>query len=128
MKVSLVSIPVPDPIEAHQIYTTRLGFISKEYDADASLAVVASPEDRDGVSILLEPCQGTFAETYQRAARDANLPVMVFSTPDIGAELRRLDAAGITLRPDLSRPEWGLENLFEDGCGNLLMLESLQTS
>jgi len=30
---------------------------------------------------------------------------------------------GIKVRPDLDKPDWGLTNLFEDGCGNLLMLQ-----
>ena len=56
MKISLVSIPVRDPVKAHEIYTSKLGFISKEFDADASLAIVVSAEDTDGAAILLEPC------------------------------------------------------------------------
>ena len=66
MKISLVSMPVQDPINAHEIYTSTLGFISKEFDADASLAIVVSAEDPDGTAILLEPCKGTFAESYQK--------------------------------------------------------------
>lgn len=123
MKISLVSIPVPDPKQAHEIYTTQLGFVSKEFDPDAWIAIVASPEDPDGTAILLEPCEGNFAETYQKAAYEANLPIMVFGTANAAAELERLAAVGIRTRPDLDRPEFGIQNLFEDGCGNLLMLE-----
>lgn len=123
MKISLVSIPVLDPSNAHEIYTTKLGFISKEFDPDSMIAVVTSPDTPDGPSILLEPCVATFAENYQRAAYEANLPVMVFSVRDAKAELKRLSQAGVTLRPDLDHPEYGLTNLFEDGCGNLIMIE-----
>ena len=45
MKVSLVSVPVHDPAKAHEIYTTKLGFLSKEFDPGAWLAVVVSAED-----------------------------------------------------------------------------------
>ncbi len=123
MKISMVSIPVTDPSHAHEVYTTKLGFRSKEFDAQAMIAVVASPEAFRETSILLGPCQGSFAEDYQRAAYTANLPIMVLSATDVAAELARLKAAGVTLRPDLDRAEWGLVNLFEDGCGNLLMLQ-----
>ena len=123
MKISLVSIPVEDPIEAHDIYTNKLGFQSKEFDADSLIAIVVSPDALDGTGILLEPCGGTFAETYKRAAYDANLPIMVFETSNLSSELDKLSAAGVVLRPDLDRPDWGLSNLFEDGCGNLLMLQ-----
>jgi len=32
LKIALVSIPVPDPVKAHNIYTSKLGFVTKEYD------------------------------------------------------------------------------------------------
>ena len=124
MKISLVSIPVEDPIEAHNIYTEKLGFLSKAFDPESLIAIVTSPEASDGASILLEPCSGTFAESYKQAAFEANLPIMVFSSSDVASELSRLESNGVVLRPDLDKPEWGLTNLFEDGCGNLLMLEA----
>lgn len=123
MKVSLVSIPVQDPIYAHEIYTTKLGFVTKEFDAAASLAIVASAEDPTGVAILLEPCQGNFAEAYQKSAFKADLPVMAFASTNVDEELSRLKNEGVTLRPELDNPEWGIQNVFEDGCGNLLMIE-----
>lgn len=122
MKIAMVSLPVQDPVKAHEIYTRKLGFQSLEFDAEASLAVVASPEDPRGTAILLEPCVGSFAEDYQKAAFEANLPIMVFEATNTKMELLRLKSEGVTLRPDLDRPEYGLQNLFEDGCGNLLML------
>jgi len=123
MKVSLVSIPVQDPIAAHEIYTSKLGFISKEFDPDASLAIVVSADDPDGVAILLEPCKGNFAENYQQSAFKANLPIMALEANDVAAESKRLKAAGVVLRPELDKPDWGIQNVFEDGCGNLLMIE-----
>lgn len=123
MKISLVSVAVQDPVLAHEIYTSKLGFVSVEFDPDAQLAVVASPEAPEGTAILLEPCQGNFAEAYQKAAYEANLPVIVFSSADPTNELARLKEVGVNVRPDLDRPEFGLINLFEDGCGNLVMLQ-----
>ncbi len=123
MKVSLVSVPVQDPQEAHEIYTTKLGFVSKEFDPEALLAIVASPEAPDATAILLEPCRGSFAEDYQKAAYEANLPIVIFSAIDAEAEMDRLQGAGVKTRPDLDRPEFGLINLFEDGCGNLIMID-----
>lgn len=125
MKLSLVSMPVKDPVEAHEIYTSRLGFVSKEFDADAQLAIVVSSEDPDGTAILLEPCVGSFAESYQSSAYQANLPIMIFSVKDVQAELKRLAVNGVQLRPELDKPEWGLTNMFEDGCGNILMLQEI---
>ena len=123
LKLSLVSIPVQNPIEAHAIYTSKLGFVTKEFNPKLNLAIVASPEDPLGTSILLEPCEGSFAEGYQNSAFEANLPIMVFSVKNVETELKRLKAQGVKLRPELNNPEWGLMNMFEDGCGNILMLE-----
>ena len=123
MKISLVSVPVQDPLLAHKIYTTKLGFITKEFDQEGMLAIVASAEDPEGTTILLEPCKGSFAEDYQKTAFDKNLPIIIYSTDNVAEEMKRLASVGIKLRPDLDRPEWGLQNLFEDGCGNLVMLE-----
>lgn len=123
MKVSLISILVQDPVEAHEIYTSKLGFTSKEFNEEASLAIVVSAEDPSGPAFLLEPCKGTFAESFQVAAFEAKLPIMVFSAESVDEEMKRLKDAGVRVRPDLDKPEWGLRNMFEDGCGNLLMLE-----
>ncbi len=123
MKVSLVSILVQDPIEAHEIYTKKLGFTIKEFNQEASLAIVVSAEDPDGTALLLEPCKGSFAETFQKSAFDANLPIMIFAVENVRNEFKRLEGAGVKVRPDLDRAQWGLENMFEDGCGNLLMLQ-----
>ena len=125
MKLSLVSIPVQDPLKAHEIYTSKLGFVSREFDADAKLAIVVSAEDSAGTAMLLEPCQGTFAERYQKSAFEANLPIMIFAVKNVETELERLKSEGIKLRPELDRPDWGLMNMFEDGCGNILMLEEI---
>lgn len=125
MKISLVSMPVQDPNEAHEIYTSKLGFISKEFDAEASLAIVVSAEDQEGTAMLLEPCQGTFSESYQKSAFEANLPIMVFGVKNVEAELERLEAVGVKVRPELDKADCGLKNMFEDGCGNILMLEEI---
>ena len=121
--MSLVSIPVPDPVLAHEIYTAKLGFGSKEFDPAASLAIVVSEDDPDGTAILLEPCQGNFAGSYQKSAFEANLPIMVLGVENAEAKLKQLKSTGITLRPELDNPKWGIQNVFEDGCGNLLMIE-----
>ncbi len=123
MKISLVSVPVQDPVEAHKIYTTKLGFESKEYDPTANLAIVVSGDAPDGTAILLEPCKDSFADRSQRSAFEANLPIIVLETNNLAAEIERLKAADITLRPELNNPRWGIQNVFEDGCGNLLMIE-----
>lgn len=127
MRIHLVSIPVQDPVHAHHVYVSKLGFESKEFDKEARLAIVVSPGEKPATQLLLEPCAGTFAEEYQRAAFQQNLPILILGARDLDSELERLRIAGVRLRPDLDRPDWGLTNLFEDSCGNLLMLQQDST-
>lgn len=125
MKISLVSIPVQDPIKAHEIYTNKLGFFTKEFDEETTLAIVVSAEDQDGTSLLLEPCQGSFYEEFQKTAFKSNLPIVVLGSNNIEKQIAKMEKAGVNLRPDLDKPEWGLKNMFEDGCGNLLMIDEI---
>jgi catechol 2,3-dioxygenase-like lactoylglutathione lyase family enzyme len=123
MKISLTSVFVDDPVKAHKFYTQALGFQSKEFVQDAQLAIVVSPEDPQGTSLLLEPRGDSFAKTYQEHVYSAGLPIIVFSASNIETTRRGLESRGVKFRDDLAKPEWDLQNLFEDTCGNLLMLQ-----
>ncbi len=122
MRISLTSVFVEDPVEAHAFYTEVLGFRSKEFVPDAQLAVVVSPEDPDGTALLLEPRGDSFAKSYQESVYNAGLPIIVFGADDVQAERSKLESKGITFRDDLAKPDWGLQNIFEDTFGNLIML------
>ncbi len=54
MKIAMTSISVRDPIEAFMFYTQKLGFKEKLFMPEMKLAIVVSPEDEDGTSLLLE--------------------------------------------------------------------------
>jgi predicted enzyme related to lactoylglutathione lyase len=122
MKIAMTSIFVDDPIKAFEYYTKVLGFESKEFNADAMLAVVVSPEDPNGTALLLEPQGDSFAKTYKESVYKAGLPIIVFGTTDIKTEREKLEKKGVEFRDDLAKPEWGLDNLFEDTFGNLIMI------
>ncbi|RMD91611.1 MAG: glyoxalase [Calditrichaeota bacterium] len=125
MKILMTSIFVDDPIQAHEYYTNILGFKSKEFSEEAQLAVVVSPEDPDGTTLLLEPHGDSFAKTYKESVYKAGLPVIVFGTYDLKAERKKLEEKGVKFRDDLAKPEWGIQNLFEDTFGNLIMLQEI---
>ena len=123
MQIALTSILVDDPIKAHNFYTDKLGFLSKEFAPDAQLAIVVSPEDPGGTALLLEPRGDSFGKEFQEKIHAAGLPIIVFSVIDLPREIQRLKSIGVQFRDDLTRPEWGLENIFEDSCGNFIMLQ-----
>ena len=126
MKIALTSIFVDDPIKAHKYYTEVLDFKYNHFEPEAQLAIVVSPEDPDGIALLLEPRGDSFAKEYQEQVFNAGLPVIVFSANDLDEEIERLKNNGVKFRDDLTKKEWGLENLFEDSCGNLIMLQKNQ--
>ena len=123
MKVAVTRLFVDDPVKAHKFYTEALGFETEEFVPDAQLAIVVSPEEPNGTSLLLEPRGDSFAKTYQENVYSAGLPIMVFSASNIETTRRDLASRGVKFRDDLAKPEWDLQNLFEDTCGNLLMLQ-----
>ena len=124
MKIALTSIFVDDPIKAHAFYTEVLGFQTKEYIPEAQLAVVVSSEDPGGTALMLEPRGDSFGKLYQENVYKSGLPVIVFSTENIEKVRQDLEDHGVKFRDDLAKPEWCLLNLFEDTCGNLIMLRN----
>ena len=122
MKILMTSVFVDDPVRAHAYYTEVLGFLSREFDPENQIAVVTSPEDPRGTSLLLEPLGQSFAKEYQENVYNAGLPVIVFGADDVDAKRKELEKRGVRFRDDLAKPEWGMRNLFEDTFGNLIML------
>ena len=125
MKIALVSIFVSDPMKAHTYYTEVLGFTSRLYMPEHYLAIICSPEDPNGVGVLLEPNQNPIASNYQDALWKANLPCMVFGTDNIQGDYERLKAKGVVFRKEPVKTQWGTETVFEDGFGNLIQLHQV---
>ena len=125
MKVSLVSIYVDDPIKAFKFYTKVLGFVEKMYLPEAQLVIVASPEEPDGVGLLLEPNGNPIAKVYQEGLYQAGMPVIVFGVEDIHTVYDRLNKLGVLFRSAPVKTQWGTQVLFEDTCGNLIQLHQV---
>ncbi|WP_276373497.1 VOC family protein [Chryseolinea sp. H1M3-3] len=122
MKIGLTSVFVHNPIEAYKFYTEVLGFVKKMYVPEAYLAIVASPEEPEGTSLLLEPNNNPIAKTYQEGLFASGLPVIVFTAGDIYKEHERLKNKGVVFRKEPTKTDYGIEAIFEDTCGNLIQL------
>ncbi|MBC9909060.1 VOC family protein [Chitinophaga varians] len=122
MKIAMAGVHVNDPLEAFRFYTEKLGFKEKVYMPEAMLAVVVSPEEPDGTTLLLEPSQHPVAKAYQEGLYAAGIPAIMLGTADIAAEYERLTAQGVVFRKPPTRADWGIEAVFEDECGNLIAL------
>lgn len=125
MRVTVSSVLVNDQAKAHKFYTEKLGFVTKMDmpmgDGSRWLTLV-SPENPDGVELLLEPTGHPASPIYQKAIYDSGIPLTMFSVDDVRAEYARLKALGVEFRGEPATESWGSYATFDDTVGNLIML------
>jgi catechol 2,3-dioxygenase-like lactoylglutathione lyase family enzyme len=122
MKIGVTSVFVDDPVRAFQFYTEVLGFTKKLFEPKKWLAIVVSSEDPEGTALMLEPNHNAIAKRYQQGVYKAGLPVIVFTTRDIRKEYEKLLSLGVHFRKAPVETRDGIEALFEDGFGNIILL------
>lgn len=122
VKIAMTSLPVIDPIAAFKFYTETLGFVEKLYMPEMYLAIVVSPEDKDGTTLLLEPRGGYGSDKYYEGIYNAGLPVIVFGTEDVQKEYERLREKGVVFKKEPTKTDWGTEAIFDDTCGNYIQI------
>ena len=124
IRINVTSVLVDDQAKALAFYTEKLGFIKKT-DVPAGGArwlTVVSPEEPDGVELLLSPMDDP-ARTFQHAMRAAGKPATSFTVDDARREHERLVSLGVAFVMEPTKmPYGGTDAVFEDGCGNLLNL------
>ncbi len=127
MKAKVFGIPVLDQEQALQFYTHKLGFI-KKFDVPLSEGnrwlTIVSPEEPDGVEVLLEPAPRHFepAKTYQKALFDAGIPYTQFNVDDVDAEYKRLTALGVEFTVAPTAMGTVKIAVLNDTCGNNIQL------
>jgi predicted enzyme related to lactoylglutathione lyase len=122
MKIALTSVFVNDPVQAFKFYTEVLGFVKKVYIPEALVAIVASPEDPDGTSLLLEPNGNLGAKAFQEGIYQAGLPIIVFGVEDIQSEYEKLKKRGVVFTQEPTKSDMGIQAIFDDTCGNYIQL------
>lgn len=128
MKVAMVSIFVEDPVKAFKYYTEVLGFDEVMYSPEHYLAIVKSPLDQNGVSILLEPVEPggiEIAKKYKHELYQMGMPVISFSSDDIEKTFEELKAKGVKFKKEPTKTEYGFEAVFDDDNGNYIQLYQL---
>lgn len=118
----MCGIHVNDPGQAFDFYTRTLGFDSLLSVPEADLYIVKSPEDPEGVGLLLEPSGNPIAKAYQQGLYGAGLPVIVFGVRDVAGEYERLSAAGVRFAAGPVTDASGTHAVFDDTCGNYVQL------
>jgi catechol 2,3-dioxygenase-like lactoylglutathione lyase family enzyme len=126
MRIGMTSVYVSTPKEAFQFYTEILGFVEIMYQPDFNLAIVASPQDKNGTMLLLEPNDHPVAKRYQEACYKKGLPVIVFVTDNIHEEYERLSQKGVFFKKEPTVTQWGIEAIFDDQNGNWIKLHQIK--
>lgn len=127
--IKLTSVLVDDQEKALKFYTEVLGFVVKmNFPAGgARWITVVSPEEPEGAEAALEPAGFPFAQTYQKALKEAGIPLTAFAVRDIEAEHARLRAAGVVFKgpPSKKQADFPAMAVLDDTCGNYIMLYEL---
>src|SRR5436305_218203 len=129
MQIRHVTIKVDDQQRALSFYTSIVGF-EKMLDfpiGEVRWLTVTSPEGAEGVELVLEPNNSPAAKASQNALYDAGFPAAVFTTNDIVGEYQRLNGLGVRFRSEPQRMGPVTTALFEDTCGNLIILVQPET-
>ena len=125
MRIVVTSVLVDDQEKALRFYTDVLGFLKKEdvpLGGDARWLTVVSPQDRDGVELLLEPDGHPAAGPFKAALVDDGIPYTSFGVDDIEAEYRRLRDLGVRFTQEPAAMGPVTTAVFDDTCGNLIQM------
>ena len=127
MRINLASVFVDDQVKALAFYTEVLGF-EKRTDLPAGEArwlTVVSPEDPDGVELVLEPDGHPAVGPFKRALVADGIPFTSFAVSDVVAEHGRLAAAGVEFTQPPTAVGPVTTAVFDDTCGNLIQIASM---
>jgi predicted enzyme related to lactoylglutathione lyase len=122
VKIKLNSVIVQDQENALRFYTEILGF-RKKSDLPAGefrWLTVVSPEEPDGVQLVLEPNANAAAATFQNALFESGIPLTMFAVDDIKKEFQRLKASGVVFKMEPTIMGNATIAQFEDTCGNII--------
>jgi catechol 2,3-dioxygenase-like lactoylglutathione lyase family enzyme len=124
VRIVLASVLVDDQDRALRFYTHVLGFVKKTevpLGAHRWLTVV-SPDDPDGVELVLEPDEHPAAKPFKRALVEDGIPFTSFDVNDVNAEYQRLVAAGVRFTQPPVDMGPVTTAVFDDTCGNLIQI------
>ena len=124
MKIVVTSILVDDQAKAHAFYHHVLGF-EPRHDIPMGKyrwLTLTSPNDPNGVELLLEPDAHPAAKTYKAALKQDGIPATSFGVGDIQAEYERLCKAGVHFTQSPTPVGPVTVAVFDDTCGNLIQI------
>ncbi len=127
MRINLTSVLVDDQDKALRFYTEVLGFVKKTEMpvGEHRWLTVVSPDDPDGVELVLEPDEHPAARPFKAALVADGIPFTSFAVDDVQKEYERLSALGVvfTQQPTAMGPV--TTAVLDDTCGNLIMIAAM---
>jgi len=124
MKIVITSVLVDDQEKALRFYTDVLGFAKKEDVpmGEARWLTVVSPQDPDGIELLLEPDGHPAAGPFKEALVTDGIPFTSFGVDDVEAEHARLKELGVRFTQEPAQMGPVTTAVFDDTCGNLIQI------
>ena len=124
MKIKITSVMVDDQDKALKFYTDVLGFVKKTEIpmGEHKWLTIVSKEEQDGVELLLEPMGFAPAKIYQKALKDAGIPLTAFNVDDIQKEYERLQKLGVKFSMAPTKMGPATLAVLDDTCGNNIQL------
>lgn len=126
MKIKLASVSIDDYDKAVKFYTETLGFILKRdipLGNDARWITVVSPDDPNGVELVLEPNASypAMKALKESLVRDG-IPFTAFEVNNIQKEYERMKKLGVEFTMEPTNMGMTTAAIFDDTCGNLIQI------
>ena len=125
MRINVTSVFVDDQDKALAFYTDVLGFVKKTEVpvGEYRWLTVVSPDDPDGVELLLEPDGHPAAKVVQGGAGRRRHPVHLVRRRRRARRVRPADQAGRASSPRQPLDMGPVTTaVFDDTCGNLIQI------
>jgi catechol 2,3-dioxygenase-like lactoylglutathione lyase family enzyme len=126
VRINLASVLVDDQDKALRFYTEVLGFVKKTEVpvGEHRWLTVVSPEDPDGVELVLEPDEHPAVKPFKAALASDGIPFTSFAVDDVAAEFARLKGLGVTFTQEPTAMGPVTTAVLDDTCGNLIQIAS----
>jgi catechol 2,3-dioxygenase-like lactoylglutathione lyase family enzyme len=126
VRINLTSVLVDDQEKALRFYTDVLGFVKKTEVplGEHRWLTVVSPEDPDGVELVLEPDGHPAVRPFKEALVADGIPFTSFAVGDVQAEFDRLKGLGVTFTQEPTAMGPVTTAVLDDTCGNLVQIVS----
>lgn len=124
MRIKVTSVFVDDQDKALKFYTDVLGFMKKTEIplGEHSWLTVVSPDDPDGIELLLEPDGHPAVGPFRDALVSDGIPMASFTVDDVRAETERLRKRGVVFTQEPLQYGPVTTAVFDDTCGNLIQI------